>query len=281
MNLNGLGLILKSNHYTFRMKNLLFFLTILSLFFVVSCSSDDDAPPKEPRNAADVREDFSNLTINDGINDLSLESLIEGVYWNFRIVQPESASTTNKKPLIVDLHGGARNIIADAHKTTSCLIIPGMENLDAFIVRPNSSGYQWYDEFNQIQVQALVDMISQFLDVDTSKIVVMGYSDGGNGSFFFAQFYPEVFSAAIPLASSYDTSSSGGYTKFDIPIYAIHGEDDQLFDVDTTEEYIQGSIDAGSDITFVRVPGLDHYAGCEYEPYMADVEDWLLNHVWD
>ncbi|MDT0553820.1 dienelactone hydrolase family protein [Urechidicola vernalis] len=263
------------------MKNLLYCLAFFSLIFVISCSSDDDTPPKEPRTAADVREDFSNLIINDGVNDLALESLVEGVFWNFRIVQPESASSANKRPLIIDLHGGARNMLLDAHKTTSCLILPGMENLDPYIVRPNSSGYQWYDEFNQVQVQALVDMVSQFLDVDTSKIVVMGYSDGGNGSFFFAQFFPEIFSAAIPLASSYDTSSSGGYTKFDIPIYAFHGEEDELFDVEITQGFIDGSINAGSDITFVRVAGLDHFAGCEYETYMPDVEDWLLNHVWN
>lgn len=256
---------------------------IFSFLLITGCSSsgDDDIPPKEPRNAADVREDFSNLAINNGANDLALESLEEGIFWYFRIVQPESASSANKRPLIVDLHGGARNVLADVHKTTSCLIIPGMENLDAYIIRPNSNGYQWYEQFNQVQVQALVDMASQYLHVDTNKIVVMGYSDGGNGSFFFAQFFPDVFSAAIPLASSYDTSNSSGYTKFDIPIYAFHGEDDQLFDIETTQEYIDGSIDAGSDITFVRVAGLDHYAGCEYQTYMPDVEEWLLNSVWD
>ena len=263
------------------MKNIWYCLVLCSIISIASCSSDDDTPPKEPRTAADVREDFNNLVINDGANDLTLESLVEGVFWNFRIVQPVDASANNKRPLILDLHGGARNILADAHKTTSCLIIPGMENIKPYIIRPNSSGYQWYDEFNQVQVLALVDMVSQFLHVDTSKIVVMGYSDGGNGSFFFAQYYADIFSAAIPLATSYDTSTANGYTKFDIPIYAFHGEDDELFDVELTQGFIDGSIDAGSDITFVRIAGLDHFAGCQYETYMPDVEDWLLNHVWN
>jgi len=65
-----------------------------------------------------MRSDFQNLNILPGINDLILESTVSGVFWNFRIIAPEDASETNKRPLVLRLHGGAANIAPNAQKTT-------------------------------------------------------------------------------------------------------------------------------------------------------------------
>lgn len=256
---------------------------LLVSLVIVSCGSDGDGPATvEPRTAADVREDFSNLVIADGVNDLELESLVNDVFWNFRIIRPIGAGNTNKKPLILRLHGGASNVSSDAHKSTGCLVEPGLESLDAFILSPNSNGSFWYDQLNIVQVLALVDLIKQYLPVDVNRIVVMGYSDGGNGSFFYAQFYPQLFSAAIPIATSYDSrNGTNAYHNFMIPIYAIHGDDDQHFPIAITEDYINGSIDVGSDIQFNTAIGLGHLDVCDYVPYLQDAATWLQTEVWD
>lgn len=264
------------------MNRFSFIIVLIIISLSVSCTSDDgggEEPPKQ-RTADDVREDFSNLTINDGVNDLVLESIVEGSFWNFRIEQPAGASASNKRPLILNLHGGARNVDPNFHKVSSCLLTP-FDDLEPYILRPNSNGSHWYEEVNQLQILALIDLIKQFLPIDVDRIVIQGFSDGGNASFFYAQFYPNLFSAAIPMATSYDTEGDTGFHNFAIPIYAIHGEDDLLFSLATTQGYIDGSIAAGSDIEFVVAPGLGHMSGCQYETYMEDVKDWLVNDVWD
>ncbi|MDC9722686.1 MAG: dienelactone hydrolase family protein [Urechidicola sp.] len=259
--------------------------SVLFLFLIVaSCGSDDDdGPATAPiRTADDVRADFQNLTINVGVNDLTLESIVAGQFWNFRIIVPASASSTNKVPLVFRLHGGATGTNVNAHKTTDCLVEPGFATMDAIIVSPNSNGIQWYEELNIVQVLALVEMVTVNLDVDATRTVVMGYSDGGNAAFFFSQYYSSLFTAAIPMATSYATSSQSGVVhQFAKPIYAIHGSDDELFSLATTQGYIDDSVAAGSDITFVVADGLTHFNSCDYVPYLQNAVAWLENTVWD
>ncbi len=256
---------------------------ILSIFFM-SCGGEEDSIPLPdvPRTAADVREDFSNLTFNVGINDVILESLVEGLFWKFRVIVPESASSSNKLPLVMRLHGGASAASADAHKSTDCLVSPGFEAIDTYIISPNSSGSLWYDEPNIVQVLALLDMAKENFHIDKDKVVVMGYSDGGNGSWFFAQFYSSLFSAAISMASSYDTNNtSAGIQPFAIPLYVIHGSEDTLFPLEITQGYVNASIDVGSDIQFETANGLGHFEPCEYVLFLRDAVSWLETEVWN
>lgn len=268
------------------MKNLKhFYLYLFIGLLLFNCNKNENFnTPKNqgPRTADDVRTDFSNLDINPGINDITLESNIENVFWNFRIIVPQNASNTNKKPLIFSLHGGAQNYLPDAHKSTDCLITPGIEGIiDAFVVSPNSNGKLWYDPANQSQILALYDLMTSYLPIDTSKIAITGYSDGGNGSWFYSQYFPSLFSAAIPMATSYNTAKSdGSIEKINIPLYVIHGADDQLFPLATTQEYVNASIAAGSNIQFVVAANLNHYQPCDYVSYLRDAASWLAT-LWN
>ena len=257
------------------MKVVIKLLLFVTLMGFINCGGSDINIPNE-RTGDDVRNDFQNLNLLPGINDVTLESTISGIYWNFRIIVPEDASDVNKRPLILRLHGGASNVAPEAHKSTSCLAEPGFEMLNAFIISPNSDGYFWHEQQNQVQILALLDLAKSYLPVDVDKVVVMGYSDGGNGSWFYADFYSELFSAAIPIASSYNPIGAGGVVpSIDIPLYVIHGENDELFPIAQTEEWVQLSIDAGSDIEFVSAEGLTHFAPCDYVSYVQDAAVWL------
>jgi predicted peptidase len=272
--------------------SLLRFLFFLLLINLVGCNNDnpnltdqqlDDNETNMPRTAEDVKTDFANIDFKPGINDISLESTTEDFYWNFRVIVPENASNANKKPLIFSLHGGAQNISPDMHKNTDCLISPGLDGIiDAFIVSPNSNGELWYEQNNLIQILALYDLITTNLPIDLDKIAVTGFSDGGNGSWFFSQFYSSLFSAAIPMATSYDTTKSNGNIEpIGIPLYVIHGNDDTLFPIETTEGFVNASIDAGSNVTFVIAAGLEHYQPCDYVTYLRDAAAWLVSDVWN
>lgn len=262
------------------MKSVIKFILILSVVSFINCGGNEIEAPVV-RTGDDVRNDFQNLDLLPGINDVTLESTIIGIYWNFRIIVPADASEMNKRPLVLSLHGGASNNAPDAHKSTSCLVEPGFEALNAFIISPNSDGYFWFEQENQIQVLALLDLAKTYLPIDTDKVAITGYSDGGNGSWFYADYYSDLFSASIPMASSYNPTRSGGdVPAINIPLYVIHGEDDELFPLVQTEEWVQLSIDAGSNIEFVVASGLTHYNSCDYVDYLQDAAFWLQNTVW-
>lgn len=262
-------------------NNYILSVVILSIFFISCGGNDDSTPAPTPRTAEDVRNDFKNLTFNVGINDVSLESVVEGVFWKFRVIVPEGASSSNKMPLVMRLHGAARSNNSDAHKSTDCLVVPGFEDLDTYIISPNSNGSFWYDEPNIVQILALLDLAKENLHIDSNKVVAMGYSDGGNGSWFFAQYYSSLFSAAIPMATSYNTENSSGISGIATPLYVIHGSDDTLFPLETTQGFVDASIAVGSDIEFVIADGLGHLDVCDYVSYLKDAVAWLEAEVWN
>ncbi len=272
---------MRNNYIFFRKIGLLIFLIIF-----ISCNPDDRTfivDTNNTRTLADVQLDFSNINFNTGINDLLVESTFNNVFWNFRVIVPASASPTNKRPLIMSLHGGSSIIDPELHKNTACLVEPGFEAIEPIIIRPNSDGFIWYDLPNQNKVLTLIDLISSNLPVDQDKVVITGYSDGGNAAWYYTQNHPERFSASIPMASSYnpvrpDPNMPIGMS---IPMYVIHGELDQLFPLATTQGYIDTTVAAGTDLEFVVAPLLDHYNSCSYVPYLQDAADWLVNTVWN
>lgn len=255
------------------------------LFLTLSCGGgDDDTPPPipdPPRSAADVKEDFKNLAIKEGINDLVLESLEKGVFWKFRLIVPEGATASNKRPLVLRLHGAARSGSAEAHKSTSCLVEPAFAGKDVFILSPNSNGEFWYAQRNIVQVLALMELTSDDLNIDKNKTVVMGFSDGGNGSWFYAQYYEGLVAASIPMASSYDSKdASGNVSKINVPLYVIHGSEDELFPIETTKGFVDASVTAGSDITFIVGEGLVHVEPCTYLDELKKAVIWLETEIW-
>lgn len=259
------------------LKRLIF--ALLITFSFASCSSDDDAPTTDRRSIKDLEADFQALNLQPGINDVSLENL-NGSSWNFRVIIPENASSS-ERPLVLTLHGAASGN-ANAHKNTACYAEPGFAALDPFIVSPNGGTQLWNSAFNQDLVIGLMYLTQKYLNVDRNKTVVTGYSNGGNGSWFYAEVYPEIFTASIPMASSYSTFSSNGSVRtIETPLYVIHGENDELFPVAETQEWVAATKEAGTNVTLEVAPGLTHYESCNYVPYLQNAASWLQDEVWD
>jgi predicted peptidase len=250
------------------------------VFFGCSKDNEEDITIVDSRTIEDVIEDFKNLNIQPGINDVSLESLYTGVVWNFRVIAPADASETNKRPLVMALHGASGGS-PTAHQNTSCYIEPGLIDLNAFIISPNAGTEQWYSINNQIQVINLLELAKANWHVDASKVLVTGYSNGGNASWLYSDFFPQYFTAGIAMASSYNTRrSDGSISAITVPLYVIHSDADELFPIATTQAFVEDSKKAGSTIEFVVAEGLSHYAPCDYVQYLKNGVTWLQNEIW-
>jgi predicted peptidase len=257
----------------------LIYLSLLSIIILSfsNCKTDEEVPPPA-RTIIDVQNDFGDIDTSSGIHDETLEFLF-GKFWNFRVIAPQTTDGETY-PLVLHLHGASGGN-PDAHKSTDCYVEPGFEAIDAFIISPNGGAEQWNHFDNQEMVVNLLVMAQNYWPIDPDKIVVTGYSNGGNGSWFFGETQPSIISAAIPMASSYTTSHTDGSVRvMPIPMYVIHGENDDLFPVAETQNWVTQSVDAGSDLTFVVAPGLGHYEPCEYVPYLQDAVTWLTDVVW-
>lgn len=261
------------NHSKHIFKFLLLFLLIFN------CSKSEDSNEPAARTYTDVQNDFNNLILSTGINDVTLVG-VDYAFWEFRVIIPDVDFTNNKRPLVVTLHGFSGGD-SNAHKNTDCYAEAGFAALDAIIISPNNRGLQWFEPYNQAQVITLIDLASDYLEVDTNKIVVNGYSDGGNGAWWYSENYSSIFSAGIPMASAYGSYNSDGSARIiSTPTYVIHGENDELFSLENTQNWVNDTSISGSDTTLVIATGLTHTEPCNYTSYLQDASTWLTDVVW-
>lgn len=257
------------------------FILIFSIVFLSlsSCNKNDETLIPYVRTYEDLVNDFKAIDISDGIIDVELRAT-STITWSVRIISP-GITEGEKYPLVVTLHGAAAGN-PNAHKSTACLVEPGLADLGAIIISPNGFLNFWHDGPNQQQVLTLVDLAMEYWPVDTARIAVQGYSNGGNGAWFYAETRPEIFTAAIPMASSYNTydlDSVGRYIE--TPLYVIHGENDELFPLEDTQHWVSVTEAVGTNVTFVIADTLSHTQICDYTSYLQDAVIWLQNDVWN
>lgn len=253
----------------------LFFFGII--FFSYSCDSMDDPIDPPIRTVEDIEVDFQAIDLSPGVHDVSLE-ILNGNFYHFRVIAPERDANENR-PLVLAFHGA--NPSPDAHQNTACYIEPGLAELNAFILSPYAEGGLWYEDENLEMMGDLIFLVKKYWPIEEDKIAVTGYSNGGNASWLFSKFQSSTISAAIPMASSYDVHElDGSVAVWDVPLYVIHGENDELFPVDITSGWVDATNNAGSDVIFVVAPDLGHYTPCEYVPYLEDAALWLKDSIW-
>ncbi len=246
------------------MKCLSLSLLVICLLIQVSAFTQKGLSPKD--------NSFSRIELRPGTSDATFLSN-SGKKWKMRINVPQNIGESERKTLIVALHwaGGYGTYSGFA----DCLAIPGFSSMDAIIVAPEGEGQLWSSQNNISKIETIVTQAVKHWKVDPEKVAVSGYSNGGNGSWFFAEHYPELFSAAIPMASAYKAEG-----KIKIPLYVVHGGKDELFPLSRTQQWIDLAKKEGSDITLVVNNGLSHFEGCAYTEELKKASQWL-NKIWE
>jgi hypothetical protein len=247
-------------------KTMLYIL-VISLF--VACLPDDESTPRFMGDVVIKEGEIENISIDPGTKNVSL-ALNNDLVFNLKIHFPD---TLMNSPLVLALHwagnGDEYNVYGE------CQAIEGLKNTDAIIVIPSSPGGFWWDPQMEILLMDMLDKMLNTWPVDDNKVVITGYSNGATATWLYAKNYPDVFSAAIPVSGFYETG-----LLFGIPVYAIHGELDELYPLGNVENTIQSSINKGSDIRLIVATDLTHSDGCLFSPFLAEAGQWLLTEVW-
>jgi predicted peptidase len=216
--------------------------------------------------------------------DLRAVALTPGLRWvevpsasrearRMLLLVPNDVQSRGPRPLLVFLHGaGGGSKLPDR---MACLIAPAFEKIAPIIVAPQGHAGEWWNEEETAYVLGLVDAAVRDWRVDAKRTVVMGYSNGGIGAWFFARLYPERFSAAIPMASNHAIIGESP-----LPIRVIHGSNDALFDVTRVRAGVEALARQGLDVSLVVKEGGKHEAPCTYVPELSAAAAWLESHAW-
>ncbi|NAS10660.1 carboxylesterase family protein [Poritiphilus flavus] len=241
----------------------------IALLFLVLLSPDFAYPQQELDPAA---KSFSKIEMSPGISDVTFLSS-SGKKWKMRVSFPQNIRQAEKNTLIIALHwaGGYGTYSGFA----DCLAFPGFKSMEAIVVAPEGEGQLWSSENNITKIRTIVAQAVKHWKVDPERVAVSGYSNGGNGSWYFAEHLPGLFSAAIPMASAYKAEG-----KISIPLYVVHGGKDELFPLSRTQQWVDLAKKEGSEITLVVNNALSHFEGCAYTEELKKAGQWLRK-IWE
>lgn len=152
----------------------------------------------------------------------------------YRLFSPSQASSTNKLPLVIHLHGaGERG--SENQKQVQSHIQPLLDLTQeqaatrAYMVAPQlPSGQGW----NGTKVRNLVEHLIANHHIDATRVYVLGLSLGGQGVWRSLAAGGDVFAAGVPLSAVRDSSSSAAIIAANgTPVWAFHGTADGVVGV--------------------------------------------------
>ncbi len=214
--------------------------------------------------------------LSPGLHSLSLPRADKPAI-HYAISIPRDYSSSTPVPLILALHFGVRGGDASGAggDVVRILIGPGLAELGAIIVAPDSVRGDWSTPENEEAVTELLDMVMARYAIDKKKVLVTGFSMGGAGSWHFAEKFPQRFSAVIPIAGRPPASASG----WRLPVLAIHSRSDQVMPFGPTEARIVELQKAGVNAKLTLLNGITHFETYRFTPALRQAVPWVRE-VW-
>lgn len=208
--------------------------------------------------------DVLSLTYNDEIE--------LGAY----VYVPENISA-EKLPLIVFLHGaGERGNGKEDLEKLKLAGIPKYLNQDkeypAVILMPQCPCDLVWNNL-VLPLKKLIDEVIENYNIDQSRISITGLSMGGYGTWEMGLIYPNFFSAIAPICGG-GLSWRAGLLK-DIPIWAFHGDADDVVPLQNSIEMVDAVNKAGGKARLTIFHNVKHNSWDEaYNS--SNLLEWLI-----
>ena len=174
-----------------------------------------------------------------------------------RVLRP--AMSTSRFPLVVFLHGAGErghNNVSQLSGLPDQLAEPEMQSRFPCVclVPQCPSQGSWGQHMDELE--RLVEHWRADPQVDPCRVYLTGLSMGGFGSWELAARRPELFAAVVPICGGGEPVNARFLT--DLPIWAVHGEEDEVVPVSQTRRMIEAVRSAGGEPRYTELPGVGH-----------------------
>ena len=135
--------------------------------------------------------------------------IIDFMSVKYKLVKPADYDSKKAYPLLVYLHGGCPVTELKSKPDPSGMKVPGsfskaIRETPVFILLPRATKPWWVGGRDKSLVSELVMLINKKLSkdfkIDTTRLYIAGYSDGGTGILHALAWYPNYFAGAIPMS---------------------------------------------------------------------------------
>lgn len=172
-----------------------------------------------------------------------------------------------KFPLVMVLHGAPGNAYAAQYLLQREMLI----NFPAFVFVPVLPwGMTWYEPSSSPQgndydkqrpkglpgAMAVLEKIMQEYPVDTSRIYVIGCSEGGTGAFGAVKEYGDKIAASVAISGGWAPQHAAYFKK--TPMLVMHGAVDSVIPVVRSRDVSVAARRLGAPLDYIEFPGMDH-----------------------
>jgi predicted peptidase len=192
---------------------------------------------------------------------------------HYGISIPDDYKPEQSRPLVLALHPGGERPPNYGTMYLTSFFLPALKGLDAIVVAPDCPTRAWSDEDADEAVMALLESVLHEYTIDRRRVLVVGYSLGGRGTWFMEAEHPDFFTAAIAVAGSPEGLPLDRLGK--IPIYAIHSRSDEVVPVGPDQRMIAALTKAGRPAEIDLVDGGGHFDTRSYMPALARALKWV------
>lgn len=197
--------------------------------------------------------------------------------YDFWLYLPDDYATSEKKPLVLFLHGksvSGHNL--NKVRNYGCIdAVSRGRKIDAVVVAPQTAG-----AWQPVKVIEVVDWVTKHYKVDMNRFYVLGMSMGGYGTLDFVATYPDRVAAAMALCGGATIPDLCGLNE--VPLWIIHGTADAAVPVGCSERVVEAMADCGDTtrLIFDRFKGVNHTRLARVF-YLEETYDWLFAHTLD
>ena len=186
---------------------------------------------------------------------------------------PSGYQAGQPRALILALHPGGERMRYYGSAYARLVVLPAASDLNAIIVAPDCPSNAWTDTQADVAVMALVDLMMGDYTIDRRRILVVGFSMGGRGTWFLASHHQDVFTAAIPMAASTGTDPVESLAT--MPTYVIHSRRDQVVPFAPAERNAQALERLGRVVKFEALNEPTHFEMDAYVPALGRAVAWV------
>jgi predicted peptidase len=239
------------------------FLFLLPLALVVGCGG---RPPVTIPEAGELKKD------GPGTHQQTADVPgLGGV--KYAVEVPAGYDGQSAVPLVLALHYGYDGPKPDPYTGKEMIeaFRPGLSGLNAVVVAPDALGGDWTDARNEQLAVWLTRSAMKSYKIDPKKVVITGFSLGGQGTWFIGSRHQDLFTGAIPVAAPV----AGGDVAWTIPVFVIHSDKDEIVSYNSAKKHADAVKAKGAKLEFKTLTGLSHYKTGSYGPHLADAVKWL------
>jgi predicted peptidase len=152
------------------------------------------------------------------------------------------------------------------------IFVPGLRELGAITIAPDVPTRAWTDAQAEQAVVSLIKAVRDEFAIDQRRIIVVGFSLGGSGTWFLSARHPDLFTAAIVMAGRTEEPLA---SLAKIPTYVIHSRNDEVVPFAQAEQRAQALEKMGRRVRFDILAGVGHYDMGGYVQALQNGGRWV------